>query len=276
VITGKLALDHGPVEVPTSRVVCQDHDAVTRRRATNDEVVRTIAEPPLPAMNEWTDFDAPASAPGEFVIDAPEWLPARIIEPENVGQEAAVVGSGGHEGPVAVKAWFGVGDAALIHAERSEHPVASEDGNRRTRTSLEVLFEQDEAFARVAPTLTRWTQWLKRLSIRAPVRKPRGVSQYVAYRDVAHDRFVEILNKFQRQVRDDLLHEGRRVHRCTIAIDLNELPIAHNCDRPAHTSSRYAHNRPGTGGRGQCVRGAIPSLFRRCRRGQERNTANDD
>jgi hypothetical protein len=31
-----------------------------------------------------------------------------------------------------------------------------------------------------------------------------------------------------------------------------------------------------TGCRGQCLSGASPSLFRRCRRGQERNTANDD
>ena len=146
-----------------------------------------------------------------------------------------------------MEAGFRIGETALIHAEGSEDPVSGKRGDRHTGASLEVLLEQDEAFAGVAPALARWAQWLERLSVWAPVRKPSGVSEHVAYRDVAEDGLIEVLDELERQVRDDLLHERRRVHHGHIAIDPNELPVAHNADRPAHASSRYAHDRPRVG-----------------------------
>ena len=136
----------------------------------------------------WTEFDAPACAPGELVIDAREWLPARIVEPENVREEAPIIGRRGQKWPVAVEAGFRIGETALIHVEGSEDPVAGKSGDRHTGASLEVLLEQDETFARVAPALARWAKWLERLSLWAPVRKSSGVSEHVAYRDVAEDR----------------------------------------------------------------------------------------
>ena len=76
-ITGKFALYHGSVIGPAPRVVRQNHDAVAARRATDDEVARVFVQPPLPPASRWTEFDAPACAPGELVIDRPERLPAR-------------------------------------------------------------------------------------------------------------------------------------------------------------------------------------------------------
>ena len=84
-ITGKLALNHGSVVGPALGIVCQNDDAVAGRRATDDEVARIVVQPPLPPVNRWTEFDAPTCAPGELVVNAPERLPARIVEPENVG-----------------------------------------------------------------------------------------------------------------------------------------------------------------------------------------------
>jgi hypothetical protein len=243
VITGKLVLNHGSVVGSAFRIVCQNHDAVAGRRATDHEVARIVVQPPLPPVSRWTEFDAPACAPGELVINSPERLPARIVEPENVGQEAPVIGGGGQKRPVAVKAGFRIAETAFIHAEGPEDSVSGKSGDRHTGALLEVLLEQDEAFAGVAPALARWANWLESLSIGPPVRKPSGVSEHVAYRDIAEDGLIEVLDQFQRQVRNDLLHERRRVHDRRIAIDPNELPLVQNADRPAHASSRYAHDR---------------------------------
>ena len=70
------------------------------------------------------------------------------------------------------------------------------------------------------------------------------MSEHVAYRDVAEDRLIEVLDELESQVRDDLLHERRRVHHRHLAIDPDELPVAHNADRPAHAGSHYAHEGP--------------------------------
>ena len=247
VIAWKLPLNDGSVVRPALGIVCQNYDTIAGRRATDDEVACVIVQPPLPPMSRWTEFDAPTCAPGEFVIDAPEGLPTRIVQPENVGQEVPVISGSGQKRPVAVKAGFRVGETALIHAEGSEDPLAGKRGDRHTGASLEVLLEQDESLAGVAPALARWAQWLERLSFWAPVRKPGGVSEHVTYRDVAEDGLVEVLDHLERQVRDDLFHERRRVHYRLIAIDQNELPVVHNSDRPAHASSRYAHDRPRAG-----------------------------
>ena len=243
-VTGKLALNDAAVIGPAFGIVGQNDDAIAGRRATDDEVVRIVVQPPLSPVNRWTEFDAPPCAPGELVVNAQERLPARIVEPENVGQEEPVIGSGGQKWPVAVKARFRFGETALVHAKGSEDPIAGKAGDRHTGASLEVLLEQNEAFAGVAPTLARWTQWLEWLSFWSPVRKPCGVGEYMAYRDFAENRLIEVLEELERQVRDDLLHERGRVHHRHIAIDLGELPLAHNADRPAHTSSPYAHDRP--------------------------------
>ena len=50
-ITGKLALNHGSVVGPTLGILCQNHDAVAGRWATDDEVVRIVVQPPLPPVN---------------------------------------------------------------------------------------------------------------------------------------------------------------------------------------------------------------------------------
>lgn len=107
-------------------------------------------------MKRRAEFDAPACAPSELVINAPEWLPARIIEPQNVRQEAPVIASGGQKWPVAMEAGFRLTEMALIHAEGSEDPVSGKRGDGHTGASFEVPLEQDEAFARVTPALTRW------------------------------------------------------------------------------------------------------------------------
>ena len=44
----------------------------------------------------------------------------------------------------------------LVHAEGSEDPVCGKRGDRHTGAPLEVLLEQNEAFAGVAPALARW------------------------------------------------------------------------------------------------------------------------
>jgi hypothetical protein len=254
VISGKLALNHSSVVSPSLGVVGQNHDAVAGRRATDDEVVRVIVQPPLPPMKGWTEFDTPACAPGELVVDAPEGLPPRIIEPEGVGQEPPVIGRRGQKRPVPVKTGFRIGETASVHAERSEDPVPGERGDRHAGTSLQVLLEQHKTFAGVAPALPGWPQGLEGLSFWAPVRKPGGVSQDVAYRDVAGNGLVEVLDELERQVREDLLHQRRRVHHGRIAINPSELPVAHNADRPTHSSSGYADQCPlagdwGTGAR---------------------------
>jgi hypothetical protein len=68
------------------------------------------------------------------------------------------------------------------------------------------------------------------------------MSEHMAYRDVAEDGLIEVPDELERQVRDDLLHERCRVYHGYIAIDPNEFPVAYNADRPAHASSRYAHD----------------------------------
>ena len=84
---------------------------------------------------------------------------------------------------------------------------------------------------------------MERLSVRAPVWKPGGVSEHVAYRDVVEDGLIEVPDELERQVRDDLLHERCGVHHGYIAIDPNEVPVVYNADRPAHARLRYAHDR---------------------------------
>ena len=103
--------------------------------------------------------------------------------------------------------------------------------------------KQDEAFAGVTPALPRWPKWLEELTLWSPVREPGGVSDDVAHRDVAEDGLVEVLCDLEREVRDDWLHERRRVHHGDVPRDLNELPVAHNADGSPHCPSRYAHGR---------------------------------
>ena len=247
VITGKLPLNRSSVVDPTLGIVCQDNDAVSGRWATDDEVVRIVVEPPLPPVKGWAEFDAPTCAPGELAVNAPERLPTRIVKPENVGQEQPVVGSCGQKRPVAMETGFWIAETALFHAERSEDPVSGQGGDRHTATSLEVLLEQDEAFAGIAPALARWAQWLERLATWAPVRKPSGVSEHVAYRYVIEDGLIEVPGELERQVRDDLFDERCGVHHGHLAIDSNELPVAYNGDGPTHACSRYAYDRPRPG-----------------------------
>ena len=243
VITGKLALNHGSVVGPALGIVRQNHDAVAGRLATDDEVARIIVQPPLPSMGRWTS-SMPRPAPqASSSVDAPKRLPARVVEPEHVGEEAPVIGGGGQERPVAVKAGFRIAETALIHAEGSEDPVSGKRGDRHAGASFEVPLEQDEAFARSSPSAAPGGRRGSRgCPSWAPVRKPSGVSEHVAYRDLAEDGLIEVLDELERQVRDDLFHERRGVHHRHIAVDPNELPVAHNADRPAHASSRYAHD----------------------------------
>ncbi len=103
--------------------------------------------------------------------------------------------------------------------------------------------EQDEAFAGIAPALARWAQWLERLATWAPVRKPSGVSEHVAYRYVIEDGLIEVPGELERQVRDDLFDERCGVHHGHLAIDSNELPVAYNGDdllMPVHATPTTA------------------------------------
>ena len=114
-----------------------------------------------------------------------------------MGEEAPVIGGGGQERPVAVKAGFRIGETALIHAEGTEDEVSGKRADRHAGASFEVPLEQDEALARVAPALPGWAEGLERLPFGAPVWKPRGVSEHVAYRDIAEDGLVQVLDELQ-------------------------------------------------------------------------------
>lgn len=233
-VAGKLSLHNSPVITTAVGIVGEDHHAVAGRRGADHEVVGVVIESPLPAAKRRSEFDAPAGAPGELVVDGPKRPPTSVVESQDVGQEASVVGRGSQERSRAVEGGFGISQTAVDHAERSKDAFVGEPVDGNATPPLQVLLQQDESLARVAPTSSRWTQWLERLTFRAPVGKTRRMREHMADRDVGEDRLIEVLHELERQVSQDLPHERCRVHRLSMAIGPNEFPVAHNADRPAH------------------------------------------
>ena len=199
VITGKVSLNHGSVVGPAIGV----------------DTVRTTTPSPVDGRPMTKLFASSFSPHCHPYVGRPSWIPQPAPQASSSSMARAAANAHHRAGERGLRnarnrqRWSkaaGIRDSraqdqrdGLDHAEGSEDPVSGKHGDRHTCPSLEMPLEQDEAFAGVAPALARWAQWLERVSFWAPIRKPSGVREHVAYRDVAKDGLIEILDEAQRQ-----------------------------------------------------------------------------
>ena len=188
----------------------------------------------LPAVDARAELEAPAGAPRELVVYAPLWLPAQVPDGKDVREEPCVVSGGREQRAVAVQARLRLADAALDHPERCQHEVMDKIRDRSPGAVLEVVLEQQEAFAGVAPLLAGRPQRPERLAVGSPVRQPGRVAQHMANGDVVPDGLIELGQNGEGDVRNDRLHQGRGVDDGRVTFRANQLAVAHDRDRSPH------------------------------------------
>ena len=74
----------------------------------------------------------------------------------------------------------------------------------------------------------------ERLAVGPPVRQPGRVGQDMANGDVVPDGLIELGKNGKRDVRNDRLHQGRRVDDGRVPFRASQLAVAHDRDRSPH------------------------------------------
>jgi hypothetical protein len=143
-----------------------------------------------------------------------------------------------------VQARLRIVEAAVGHPKGRQHEVVDNIRDGSSRAVFEVVLEQHEAFAGVAPLFARWAQRSERLTLGSPVRQPGRMGQDMADGDVVLDGLVELGQNGEGDVCNDRFHQGRRVEDGRVTFRASQLPVAHDRDRSPHETRRYGRRAP--------------------------------